>query len=75
MTNLPTAAAYALAQDLKSVPPDERETVAAQAIALLAEQERREAEDELLVRHGFGEYVAPEDRARLQGEEGDESTE
>jgi hypothetical protein len=36
---------------------------------------RREAEDELLVEYGFAEQVAPEDRARLQGEEGDESTE
>jgi hypothetical protein len=75
MTHLPTAVAYALAQALKSVLPDEREAVAAQAIALLAEQERREAEDELLVRYGFAEQVAPEDRARLQGDDGDESTE
>jgi hypothetical protein len=52
-THLPSAAAYALAQDLKSVPPDEREIVCAQAIAMLAEQEQREAEDELLVRYGF----------------------
>jgi hypothetical protein len=74
VTNLPTAAAYALAEALKSVSRDERESVCADAMAMLAEQEQREAEDELLVRYGFAEQVVPEDRARLLGgadEDGD----
>jgi hypothetical protein len=40
MTHLPTAAAYALAEALRSVPPDEREAACADAIVMLAEQEQ-----------------------------------
>jgi hypothetical protein len=75
VTRIPHAMALAIAEALRSVPPDEREVVCQQAIALLAEQEQREAEDELLIAHGFVDSVRPEDRARLLGEEGDESTE
>jgi hypothetical protein len=74
MTHFPSATTFAIAEILKSVPPDERETVCADAIALLAEQERREAEDKLLIAYGYGDEVRLEDRARLQqDEDGDES--
>jgi hypothetical protein len=75
MTHFPSATVYALARYLEAVPPDERESVCADAIAMLAEQERLDGESMLLIEYGFGDQVAPEDRARLLGDEDDESTE
>jgi hypothetical protein len=75
MRHIPPAAAYALSEALRSIPPDEREATCAQAIALLAEQERLDGESMLLIEYGFGDQVNPEDRARLRGDDGDESTE
>jgi hypothetical protein len=66
MTHIPHAAAYALAQDLAAVPPDERESVCADAIALSAAQEQWDAETQLLIEY-IADSVRPEDLARLQG--------
>jgi hypothetical protein len=72
VSSFPHAAAYAIAEFLKSVPADDRESVYVQAIAMLAEQEQREAEDGLhtepderrSVRGGFLSTVLPQHPAR-----------
>jgi hypothetical protein len=75
VTRIPSAAAYALVQDLRSIQADEREAVCQEALALLAEEERLDGESMMLIEYGFGDQVSPEDRARLRGDDGDESTE
>jgi hypothetical protein len=68
MPHFPSAAAFSIVQALKSLPAQERKAACVDAIAMLAEQEQRELEAELLVRAGFIEEVSPEEFERLTGQ-------